>query len=82
MVFIMYKMTDYCFFKYRPIDKRLLGSLIHSSIYFAHRAQLNDPFDCNVDIVRALDHAIEGGSCKSTELLQQFRRDEGCASKI
>ena len=72
----MSKVTDYCFFKYRPIDKRLLESLIHSSIYFSHRAQLNDPFDCNVDIVRALDHAVEGGSCKSTVLLQQFRRDE------
>jgi hypothetical protein len=69
-------MTDYCCFKYRPIDKRLLESLIQSVIYFPHRDQLNDPFDCNVDIARALDHAISSGSCRAPEVLKNFRDNE------
>lgn len=69
-------MTDYCCFKYRPIDKRLLESLIQSVIYFPRREQLNDPFDCNVDIARALDHAISSGSCDAPETLRRFRDNE------
>lgn len=69
-------MTDYCCFKYRSIDKRLLESLIQSVIYFPRREQLNDPFDCNVDIALALDHAISSGSCKSPENLRRFRENE------
>jgi hypothetical protein len=69
-------MTDYSCFKYRAIDKRLAEQLVNSEMYFPHRAQLNDPFDCNVDIVKALDHAIASGACKQPELLQRFRQDE------
>jgi len=44
-------------------------------LYFPHRNQLNDPFDCNIDIIRALDHAIARGTCQTPELLEKFRRD-------
>lgn len=44
-------------------------------MYFPHRAQLNDPFDCNIDIARAVDHAIKRGACKNPELLEKFRQD-------
>lgn len=69
-------MTDYCCFKYRAIDKRLLAQLVNSEMYFPHRAQLNDPFDCNIDIARALDRAIASGACKNPDLLEKFKRDE------
>lgn len=69
-------MVDYCCFKYRPIDKRLVELLVSSTMYFPHRAQLNDPFDCNVDIVRAIDNAIARGICETPELLHQFRENE------
>jgi len=69
-------MTDYCCFKYRPIDKRFLESLIESVIYFPHRGQLNDPFDCNVDIAIALDHAISSDRCRTPGILQKFRKNE------
>lgn len=68
--------TDYCCFKYRAIDKRLAEQLVNSEMYFPHRAQLNDPFDCNVDIVRAIDHALLSGTCKEPELLQSFKKNE------
>lgn len=69
-------MSDYCCFKFRTIDKRLLELLIQSEMYFPHRAQLNDPFDCNINIFRALEHAISRGTCQNQDLLEQFRRDE------
>ena len=51
-------------------------------MYFPHRAQLNDPFDCNVDIVRALDHAIASGTCREPELLERFKRDEAVTQRF
>lgn len=75
-------MTDYCCFKYRGIDRRLVEQLVNSEMYFPHRAQLNDPFDCNVDIVRALDHAIDTGNCKEPDLLENFKRDESATHRF
>jgi hypothetical protein len=51
-------------------------------MYFPHRAQLNDPFDCNIDITRALDHAIKRGACKNPELLEKFRQDEAVTQRF
>ncbi len=51
-------------------------------MYFPHRDQLNDPFDCNIDIVRAIDHAISRGICGAPELLQQFREDEAVTRRF
>lgn len=76
------QVTDYCCFKYRPIDKRLLELLIQSEMFFPHRAQLNDPFDCNIDIFRAIEHALARGTCEKPELLQQFRHDEAVAHRF
>jgi hypothetical protein len=45
-------------------------------IYFPHRGQLNDPFDSNVEVIRAIDNAIEASECKFPDLLRQFRHDE------
>ena len=49
---------NYVFFKFRKIDKNLLNSLVLSEIYFARPDRLNDPFDCRVDILNALENAI------------------------
>lgn len=75
-------MNEYCCFKYRPIDKRLTELLVDSKMYFPHRAQLNDPFDCNIDIIRAIDHAIARGICKTPEVLQCFRKDEAVTRRF
>lgn len=70
-------MGDYCCFKYRAIDKRLLELLIRSAMYFPHRAQLNDPFDCNVNIVQAIERAIKHGGSGESELLKKLLEDDG-----
>ncbi|MCP3670910.1 MAG: DUF2971 domain-containing protein [Gammaproteobacteria bacterium] len=47
-------MADYRFFKYKPVSKNLLKSLVDSSIFCASPAKLNDPFDCQVDLAKSL----------------------------
>lgn len=66
-------MDDWVLFKFRKIDKDLLKSLVHSEIYFSHPNHLNDPFDCRVDIPRALENAIVRSLSPIRERLEKFR---------
>lgn len=52
-------MTIYNFYKYRKINEHLLNSLRMSQIYFSPQKELNDPFDCELDIVKAINNAID-----------------------
>ena len=42
--------VDQTFFKYRPINKYLIESLVNPSLYFAKPSELNDPFDCRLNL--------------------------------
>ncbi len=55
--------------KFRKIDKRLIDSLERSQIYFARPDQLNDPFDCNVNIEKSLRRAFSQSSGSAREML-------------
>ncbi len=66
--------TFYCF-KYRVINKNLLDSLIKSRFYFAKPELLNDPFDCNIDILRVVKHAIEKADNTLEKKLIKFYND-------
>lgn len=55
--FILY-MEESMGFKYRPINKRLIESLINGEVYFSSPECLNDPFDCQIDIKKSLINAI------------------------
>jgi hypothetical protein len=66
-------MNDYCFFKYRAINKSFLDSLVKSKLYFAPRNKLNDPFDSNVDISRAANKLIAQGI--KTDLYTKLLKD-------
>lgn len=70
-------MTDYVLFKYRKIDKNLLKSLVHSEIFFAGPDRLNDPFDCRVDILKALENAISRAPHQSRVKLEKLRSMSG-----
>jgi hypothetical protein len=63
-------MSDYLLFRYNAINKNFLDSLVKSELYFARRDELNDPFDCNVDISRAANKLIAQGI--KTDLLEKF----------
>lgn len=45
-------------FKFAKINDRLIQSLIKSEIYFSVPEKLNDPFDCRINVKKALDNAI------------------------
>lgn len=66
-------MNDYVLFKYRKIDKNLLQSLVHSEIFFSGPDRLNDPFDCRVDILKALENAISKAPHQSRVKLEKLR---------
>jgi hypothetical protein len=44
------------FFKFRDINKRSIESLIKGTVYFSPIEKLNDPFDCKLDIKKAIDN--------------------------
>lgn len=66
-------MNDYCFFKYRAINKSFLDSLVKSKLYFSPREKLNDPFDSNIDISRAANKLIAQGI--NTDLFTNLLKD-------
>ena len=51
-------MDIYRYFKYRAVNKNLIDSLVNSYLYFSHPSNLNDPFDCQVDIRKSTNYAI------------------------
>lgn len=53
------KMNDETFvlWKFKPINKYLIESLVNRSLYFAKPDTLNDPFDCNIDLKKVLTRA-------------------------
>ena len=75
-------MSDYGIFKFRAIDKYLLASLVNSEIYFAQLSCLNDPFDCRVDIRRALDNAIIKSPPERRDALRKLRKMQGFLEKV
>jgi len=41
-------------FKYRVVNKNLIDSLVNSTLYFAPREKLNDPFDSQIDLTNVI----------------------------
>lgn len=61
---------DYLYFKFKPVNKYLIESLVRPSIYFPAPDKLNDPFDCSLDIRKSFRYAAEvstGNRRKSLE---------------
>ncbi|MCG2757311.1 MAG: DUF2971 domain-containing protein [Desulfobacteraceae bacterium] len=69
-------MCDYVIFKFRKIDKNTLKSLVNSELYFARPDCLNDPFDCQVDIVASFENAVSRADELTRNLLEQIRHNE------
>ena len=66
-------MTNLVGFKFREVNDNLIDSLQRNYIYFATPQQLNDPFDCRVDIATALDQAISKSDGEQQNLIRQIR---------
>ena len=75
-------MSEYVFFKFREVNKYLIDGLVKGTIYFASPKQLNDPFDCRVDIKKSAKQAIEKLSGRKKEILTKLTNMEGYLDQI
>lgn len=75
-------MTENVLFKFGKIDKFVVKSIVHSELYFARPDRLNDPFDCKVDIITALENAISRSESPSRQRLEKLRGMDGFFKKI
>lgn len=75
-------MKAYILLKYRNINEYLIESLEKSYIYFARPMTLNDPFDCQVDILKSLENAISQSNDQQKETLNLLLNDDGLRSEF
>lgn len=61
--------------KYRRVDKRLIEILVNSDIYLPTPDQLNDPFDCQVDLDRAVRVAFDRCSGEPSNYWKNIKED-------
>ncbi len=66
---------DILLFKYRPINKYLLDSLVKSQLHFALPADLNDPYDCQVDLPKAITRAARLANKTQAAKLRRLSKD-------
>lgn len=69
-------------FKFRSINKFLIDTLVKGTIYCARPIRLNDPFDCQVDIRKAVEHAISLLSGKKKQNLVKLSKPNGLFDNI
>lgn len=65
----------YRLFKYKPIDKYLIESLVKSSLWCANRDTLNDPLDCQVDLLGTMRRARLLATGAQKEILEILLKD-------
>lgn len=65
------------FLRYRPFDDegRTFGEIESGHIYFAERSQLNDPSDCNADILALTNELLKLKGVKGNGGLKAIKRD-------
>ena len=61
-------------FRFQKVQKHVLMSLVDSTLYFAAPSTLNDPDDCQIDIVSAITRAIPKTSGKRRALLRDIQQ--------
>lgn len=69
-------MTPIKLFKYRATDKFFIDSLVKGDIYFARPDELNDPFDCKVDIKNLISNAAKSLDRANAQKLIELLEDE------
>ncbi len=64
--------ASFVLYKYRAINKRLIESLINQTLYFARPDELNDPFDCRIDLRKAIERAVISAAGERRDSLSSF----------
>ena len=75
-------MSENQFFKFRRIDKRFIESLVKGTLYFAHPRDLNDPFDCKLDVRKAISNAVSKLEGESRDKLQELSQDPALLGEL
>jgi len=75
-------MSESILFKFRVINKYLIDCLENGTLYFANPTRLNDPFDCQVDIKKAAEHAISRLSGKKKQNLSNLIKLKSLLDRI
>jgi hypothetical protein len=63
---------SFVLYRFRKIEKHLIESLVSQTLYFAKPEQLNDPFDCQIDLKGALKRAEPLATDDRKNLLLSF----------
>jgi len=61
--------------KFKPINKYLIESLVNRSLYFAKPDTLNDPFDCKIDLKKVLTKAESSATGDKKNFLKSLLND-------
>ena len=69
-------------FKFSSINKYLIDTLVKGTIYCVPPIRLNDPFDCQVDIRKAVENAIALLSGKKKQNLVKLSKPNGFFDNI
>jgi len=64
-------------FKFRAVNEYTKDSLIRKQLYFSSPTELNDPFDCQVDIIQSITEAIRNTSGKQKSQLEKLLNEDG-----
>lgn len=73
---------DIGLFKYRPVNKYLIDSLVKSQLHFSLPKELNDPYDCQVDLKRAIQRAADNSSGAHERNLRKILSDKAILKTI
>lgn len=66
------QMSDDLFvYKFRAVNKRLVDSLVNPHLYFAKPSDLNDPFDCRLNLKAAFQKAMSVADSERTLFLKK-----------
>ncbi|MBS1174370.1 MAG: hypothetical protein H6R05_501 [Burkholderiaceae bacterium] len=60
------------FYKFKPIDKWLIDAIVNCSIYASKPENLNDPFDCQIDLEKAFEQAISSATGQKLNFIKSF----------
>ena len=67
----------YSYFKFRAVNKHLVEALVNPSWYFSGPSQLNDPFDCQLNLERYLEKAASSVTGQAQLTLKAFIDNAG-----
>ena len=57
-------------YKYKSFSANSLSMLINKELYFTSPEQLNDPYDCQIDILSALESDVEIAEKKTNKVIK------------